>query len=276
MRFSVLSSGSKANAIYIEQNNGDAVLVDCGLSGRQIKERLKKVGGNFNAIKSILITHEHHDHIAGLHTVARELKVPIFATRGTIGTLGERLSNFHPLEDLTSFCIPGGFEVSNFPTSHDAEQPVGYVIRHNDVTLGICTDLGLVTDYVREALHGVHAMILESNHDIDALWACRYTWPLKKRISSNKGHLSNLESANLALSLHHDALETIVLAHISENSNTPELAMSSMRDKLSSQLDESLMPALYTACVAQALPFITIGKAQPREEQLELECAAAG
>jgi phosphoribosyl 1,2-cyclic phosphodiesterase len=265
MRFSVLSSGSKANAIYVEQPNGDAVLVDCGLSGRQIKERIKAVGGNFYAIKSILVTHEHHDHVAGLHTVARELKVPIFATHGTTKTLRDKFATLHALEDLTSFCIPGGFEVSNFPISHDANQPVGYVIRYNGGALGICTDLGIVTEYVREALYGLNALILESNHDIDALWSCSYTPDLKRRIASKKGHLSNLESSNLALSLHHADLETIVLAHISENSNTPDLAIESLRTTLSSQLDNSMMPAIYAASVARPTPFIMVGRGRGAE-----------
>lgn len=229
MRFCVLSTGSKANATYVE--SGDhAVLIDNGLSAKKLEGRLHLAGLNSSKIKAILVTHEHGDHIAGVASLSRKLRVPIYANRLTRRCLKDGFG-FEVFNNGEEFKI-GGLEIRPFSIVHDAADPVGFVCHAEGLKFGAVTDLGRVTDIVRDALKGVNSLLLESNHDQEMLAACSYPWDIKQRISSSHGHLNNDASAALLQELIHGDMNHVVLGHISENSNTPELALSTAQKYL--------------------------------------------
>jgi phosphoribosyl 1,2-cyclic phosphodiesterase len=223
VRFCVLSTGSKANATYVESGDS-AVLIDNGLSAKKLEGRLHLAGLNSSKIKAILVTHEHGDHITGVASLSRKLKIPIYANRLTRRCLKDGYA-FDVFNNGEKFNI-GALEIKPFSIIHDAADPVGFVCGAEGLKFGSVTDLGRVTDTVREALRGVNSLLLESNHDQEMLASCSYTWELKQRISSSHGHLSNDASAALLQELIHGDLNHVILGHISENSNTPELALS--------------------------------------------------
>lgn len=225
MRFCLLASGSKGNAVYIS-HNGAAVLVDCGMSGVELQRRLDRAGLPVHHIKAIILTHEHRDHSSGAGVMARRLRVPLLATPKTRAACsGLKKVRHQPFEAGDHFDI-GGLEFRPFSIPHDAADPVGLVVEGAGVRLGLCTDLGRVTGLVRTRLSGCQALILESNHDPDLLASGPYPVWLKQRVRSAHGHLSNQEGSDLLAELHHAELRQVVLAHLSETNNTPELARS--------------------------------------------------
>jgi phosphoribosyl 1,2-cyclic phosphodiesterase len=222
VRFSVLSSGSKANCTFVEAA-GKRFLVDCGLSGKQAELRLAEIGVDPASLNAILVTHEHADHIHGVATLSRRYALPVYANAGTM----ERISKPRGREIFTTgvdFCV-GSVECTPFSIAHDAVDPVGFSIRAEGFKLVILTDLGRVTTLVREHVRGAHAILLESNHDQEMLQSCSYTWELKQRIASTHGHLCNETAGQLIEDIMHPELFHIVLGHLSENSNTPTLAL---------------------------------------------------
>lgn len=228
MNVRVLASGSKGNCVYIEGDNS-ALLVDAGLSAREILRRLETAGGSTDRIEAILITHEHTDHIRGVDVLARRLDVPVVATRGTLSEyLDHRRVSRKPLETTPcrageSFCI-GDFVVEPFRTSHDALEPCGFCIRHHDLEVGCCTDTGEITPAMLERLRRCDALVLESNHCPEMLENGPYPPFLKKRIrDARRGHLSNIACAACLKALADD-LHAVTLAHLSEVNNRPEIA----------------------------------------------------
>ena len=222
MRFTVLSSGSKANCTFVEAG-GMRFLVDCGLSGKQAEERLVASGVRPDSLQAILVTHEHADHINGVATLSRRYGLPVYANAKTM----ERIKKPRGREIFKTgqdFCV-GPVEVTPFSIVHDAADPVGFVIRAEGFKLCIVTDLGRVTTLVQEHVKGANAIILESNHDQEMLQSCSYTWELKQRIASTHGHLCNEAAGQLLEEMMHPELFHIVLGHLSENSNTPILAL---------------------------------------------------
>lgn len=225
MRFSVLASGSKANCTFVEAA-GTRLLIDCGLSARETNRRLMSLGIDPHTVCGILITHEHSDHIRGVPTLSRSLNIPVFITEATADALGwqERVEHFRP---GSRFSV-GKLEIDPFNVVHDAVDPVGFVVRGEGLKFAQATDLGRTTPVVQQALQGAHAVVLESNHDQDLLRSCGYPWVLKQRIRSSHGHLSNDSCATFLNQIFHSELLHVVLAHLSENSNTPELALASV------------------------------------------------
>ena len=221
MRFSVLSSGSKANSTFIEC--GDTrILIDCGLSCRMLEGRLRLIDVDPESLDAILVTHEHSDHIRGISRFSKKYKLPVYANKAT----KKRIDDVHAFE---IFCTGEAFEVGSLNVSpisitHDAVDPVAFVLKGAGLKFAQITDLGRVTPLIRDALQGCHSMVLESNHDKDMLWSCSYPWQLKQRISSSHGHLSNETASQLLSEVLHSELHHVVLGHISENSNTPEVA----------------------------------------------------
>lgn len=222
MRFTVLSSGSKANCTLVEAA-GKRFLVDCGLSGKQAEERLRSVGIAPESLQAILVTHEHQDHINGVATLSRRYGLPVYANERTMERIKKPRGReiFKTGED---FCL-GSVEVTPFSIVHDAADPVGYVIRAEGLKLCLLTDLGRVTTLVQEHIRGANAILLESNHDQEMLKSCGYTWELKQRIASAHGHLCNEAAGQLLEEIMHPELFHVVLGHLSENSNTPTLAL---------------------------------------------------
>ncbi|MBN1433733.1 MBL fold metallo-hydrolase [Candidatus Fermentibacterales bacterium] len=230
MRLFVLASGSAGNCMVIEQE-GCFVVVDSGLSYRCFRERLSAAGFCGGVPAGILLSHEHSDHSRGIGVLARKLGVPVYATPGTIEAMADvvgRGVDFVPARNGSWF-EAGPFGVGPFSLPHDASDPSGYVIEAAGSRIGIATDLGSSGDLSRSALSGCDAVVLEFNHDEDMLWSGGYPWPLKQRIASATGHLSNAAAAELLGRVLHGNLRHVVLAHLSQENNTPGLALETAR-----------------------------------------------
>lgn len=228
----VLASGSKGNAIYVSDGRS-SILIDAGLSGREIERRLQSQGLRAEELCALVLSHEHADHVQGVGVLSRRYRLPVYITRKTAGAayrLGD-LSKTVYIECGVTFSI-AGLEIHPFSLSHDARDPAGFTIRSNGLKLGIVTDLGVVTSMVREHLKGCHALVLEANHDDTMLLNGPYPWPLKQRIRSRMGHLSNADSSTLLGDILHDRLQHVILAHLSEINNTPEEALRSVSPTL--------------------------------------------
>lgn len=229
VRFSVLASGSRANATYVESAD-TRILIDCGLSYRRLRERMGSIDRTPEELSAILVTHEHSDHTAGLAVASKKLQIPLCGTSATLESLKLDTNgcSFVPLERGVKHKL-GDISVIPFAVVHDASDPVGYLLEVGSLRFAQATDLGRVTPVVKEHLLGAHALVLESNHDEELLLECSYPWALKQRISSTHGHLSNHAAGAFLSELLHRGLQYVVLAHLSENSNTPEVALASVR-----------------------------------------------
>ena len=248
MKITTLYSGSGGNAVYIEA--GDAViLIDAGKSARKLCSALCEIGSSIDRIDAIFITHEHNDHISSLETLTKKHKIPIHMAEGCAEkfscerfcTLKECLVSHSPVFEVDI----KGTTVSSFPTPHDSKMSVGYRIEFCDVekkhSIGIATDIGYVTDAVCKGLCGCEAVILESNHDLEMLESGPYPYDLKKRILSKRGHLSNKDSALFAAHLVQKGTRSFLLAHLSEENNTPQTALDEF---LSTVADPSISVAV--------------------------------
>ena len=206
MRFSVLASGSSGNACYIESNQS-RILIDAGLSCRELKRRLELVGVETDYFDAIIITHEHSDHIKGAGPISRRFKSPIFINALTfIIETGKKM-------------IINDIVLETFSKCHDAADPIGIIISSNGSRLGLITDLGASTELIEEYLRKCRAIIIEFNHDDEMLKEGPYPPFLKKRIMSENGHLSNRKAAELLGEVSHKDLESVVLAHLSKINN---------------------------------------------------------
>ncbi len=223
MRLCLLASGSKGNCLYLE-TGGVRLLVDAGLSMRDLCARMASQGIDPSELDAILVTHEHTDHIRGAGVLARRYGLPVimsYATqRVTHGVFTD--TQTIPFESGYSFTFKD-ILIDPFPIPHDAVDPVGFVVESSEGKAASATDLGYVTRLVREKLRGVRALNLESNHDPVMLREGPYPWPLKQRISSKHGHLSNGESLELLFELAHDDLQAVFMAHLSEVNNHPAM-----------------------------------------------------
>ncbi len=233
--FCPLFSGSKANCTYLGGSFG-GILVDVGCSFRALKEKCEQKNIDLSAVKAIFVTHSHSDHIKGLKTTLKNLKVPIIASAETLKYLIEE--NILPegavaAEIADTPANINGVQVSFFATSHDALGSGGYTfVLPNETKLAVCTDLGIVTDSVRNAISGSTLVLLESNHDLKMLKSGPYTPELKMRIMSDRGHLSNNAASAELKTLLNGGANRFVLAHLSENNNLPALALASARAAL--------------------------------------------
>lgn len=232
--FSVLGSGSKGNSVYVETEQ-TAVLIDCGFSGKETAARLASIGKSIDAVKAILVTHEHNDHIGGVGVLARRLKIPIYANEGTfrggekkLGKIEKRVmfdtGEEFPFHDLS---------IKSFRISHDTQDPVGFVLESSKVRLGYCTDTGKATHLMTQRLKGCHGLILEFNHDPEMLKNGPYPLSLQQRVRSSHGHLSNQDAVEFFDSVHHEQLQQVVLAHLSETNNLPSFAMACIEERKS-------------------------------------------
>jgi phosphoribosyl 1,2-cyclic phosphodiesterase len=230
MRFSVLASGSSGNSMAFE-HDGYALLLDAGLGLRDTLRRMEAAGLGRSMPSAILLSHEHSDHCNGADVIARRLGIPVLASAGTLAALSARLSRVPGRIELGngSSIDLGPFRVSPFSLPHDASDPSGYVIEWDGGRLGIATDLGSWGHLVARQLSGCSTVVLEFNHDVGMLWNGSYPWPLKQRIASSTGHLSNSDAAMLIDSIMHPGMENLVLAHLSRENNTPETAESVAR-----------------------------------------------
>jgi phosphoribosyl 1,2-cyclic phosphodiesterase len=235
LRVCLLASGSKGNSLYIETDR-TKLLVDGGLSAREITARLALLGVSCSEINGIIVTHEHGDHVRGVGTLARKFHMPVLisypAGRETVELFRSvRLIEF---ESGCSFKFQDVL-IDPFPVTHDTADPVGLVIESGEGRIGIATDLGIVTRLVREKLKRCRVLVLESNHDEEMLMNGPYPWHLKQRVKSRHGHLSNSESASLFADVMHPGLEGLFLAHLSEVNNHPDRALKAFSKPLSTQ-----------------------------------------
>lgn len=231
VRFAVLGSGSGGNAAVIEAG-GTCLLVDAGLSAKQITLRLKRLGVDPARLDGVLLTHEHGDHVAGLRVLMKSCRVPVYATASTSHIVRESHESldWKIFESGRRFEI-GGIGVDSFAVPHDAVEPVGFVFRWEERSLGLLSDAGHVTRLITERLRGVRALFVEANYDEAMLEAdTKRPWSTKQRIASRHGHLSNDQTAELVAELASDGLERVVLGHLSADCNAPEVAIAAVRN----------------------------------------------
>ena len=227
MWFSVLGSGSRGNSVLV--GAGDTrVLVDAGFSGRELAHRLGKVGVEPDAISAIVLTHEHGDHTRGAGVFARRHGTPLLMTEGTRLACRKLFRGDEAIRSYRAgFAVDiDRLRIDPFITVHDAADPVAVAVTDcaTGLRLGIATDLGKPTVQIRHALRGCDALIVESNHDEGMLWSAGYPPAVKARIASSHGHLSNRAAADFLAETFDPRLSVVVLAHLSEESNTPRMA----------------------------------------------------
>jgi len=232
MRIASLGSGSRGNATIIEDGN-TCVLIDLGFSLKETVSRLKRLGREPEDIAAVLVTHEHADHIHGVATFARKYGAPVYMTPGTYGA-STKLGNIPVLESVNchrAFEV-GGLGIEPVPVPHDAKEPCQYIVSSNGRRVGVLTDLGHITPFVAERYRDCDALLLECNHDVDMLATGPYPMPLKRRVGGIHGHLNNGQSAGLVASVEHGRLQHLMLCHISEQNNKPELAVEALEPAL--------------------------------------------
>ena len=237
MRFASIASGSSGNCIYV--GAGDThILVDAGISKKRIVEGLTEIGVDPCALDAILVTHEHSDHIQGLGVMSRKYPVPIYGTKDTLAFIRHQPSVgkipkelFHPIQPEETFSI-GDLKITPFSISHDAVDPVAYRFEDGVSAFAIATDLGTYDERIIAHLSGLDGVFMEANHDIHMLETGGYPYPLKRRISSDRGHLSNEASGELLCEIIHERLKYVVLGHLSRENNFKELAYETVRLEL--------------------------------------------
>jgi phosphoribosyl 1,2-cyclic phosphodiesterase len=233
MRFASLGSGSSGNALVVE-SGGTRVLLDCGFGPEEIVARLGRVGLAPGDLDAVIVTHEHEDHAGGVAQLCARHDVLVYLTRGTYSSLGAEggaISRRKFIDALTAFSI-GGLEITPYTVPHDAREPVQFVLSNGAAKLGVLTDAGCSTPHITRSLSGVHALVLECNHDLDMLMSGPYPAPLKRRIAGRFGHLSNADSAEIVRAMDCGRLQHVIAAHLSRQNNTPELARAALAGAL--------------------------------------------
>jgi phosphoribosyl 1,2-cyclic phosphodiesterase len=229
---SMLASGSRGNCAIVASAT-TKILVDAGISCRETFKRMRALGDDPRSLSAIVITHEHCDHIYGLATLTKKLRIPVFMTGATYQAWqramrderGEkpRLEKLERFESGHSFQV-GDIAVKPFTIPHDAVDPVGFSFRAEGIKIGLVTDLGYIPLSVKDHLRGSDVLIMESNHDLEMLRVGPYPWSVKQRVMSRVGHLSNVALADFFTSDYDNSATFVVLAHLSEQNNHPEIA----------------------------------------------------
>jgi len=232
VRISVLGSGSKGNCTLVATEN-TRLLIDAGLSRRETFSRLSAIGEPAEGFDAIVISHEHVDHINGLRLLAQDLAAPICISRATHEVISwdANLRLFEFFEAGRKFTI-GDIEITPFSIPHDAVDPVAFTLESQGIRVGIVTDLGTIPEVVKQRVRGCHCLVFESNHDLDMLKVGPYPWHVKQRVMSRHGHLSNLATADFLVNDYDGAAQVLVLAHLSETNNHPEIARMSAEQAL--------------------------------------------
>ncbi|MBM9536873.1 MBL fold metallo-hydrolase [Desulfobulbus alkaliphilus] len=224
MRFSVLGSGSRGNCTLV-QSRDSCLLIDNGFSGKELVERLARLGVAPDMLSALVVTHEHSDHVKGVGVLARRCNLTVYANEATHRAMAATVG---ALPSPREFAVGEPFFVEGlclhpFSVSHDAVDPVGFTVSDSEHTLGYCTDTGKITRLIEHRLQACQALILEANHDVQMLKSGPYPFPLKQRVLSGGGHLANSDSLAFARRLAGGCLKRLVLAHLSAANNHPDL-----------------------------------------------------
>ena len=230
----VLGSGSSGNCTYVGSDE-HGILIDAGLSAKETCRRLDEIGIDISFIKGICISHEHSDHISGARVLQKKYGIPVFTNAGTLDAMKNSpkfsLSDVRVFSNGSPFMI-GDIVIEAFSVPHDAYDPVGFSITLNGSKVGIVTDMGMVTNLIRERLKGCDLLIVESNHDQALLQGADRPWTLKQRIMGRQGHLSNDRAAEVITEVASKDLQQVFLAHISKDCNRHDLALGATRNRL--------------------------------------------
>ncbi len=232
VRVCVLGSGSRGNSTLVATEK-TRLLIDAGLSRKETYARLAAVGERTDSFDALVISHEHNDHINGLRMLALDLKVPAYISPATRDAVSwdpqfDSIVHFTPGE---KFSI-GDIEITPFSIPHDAVDPVAFCLEAQGLKIGLVTDLGYIPEIVKQRVRGCHCLIFESNHDLDMLKVGPYPWYVKQRVMSRHGHLSNHATAEFLSQDYDGQAQVVVLAHLSENNNHPEIARMSAEQAL--------------------------------------------
>jgi phosphoribosyl 1,2-cyclic phosphodiesterase len=235
MRICLLASGSKGNSLLVESGS-TRILVDAGLSARELRKRLETAAVDAASLDASLVTHEHTDHIRGLGPLVRQLELPVYLQ----ADLARQLKDVGRPDCVREFVDGEEFSVKDltvrpFAITHDSLAPVGFTLSGEAGKVGVATDLGVATRLVTECLQGCRALVVETNHDEEMLRDGPYPWSLKQRVRSSHGHLSNKAGGSLLQELLWHGLETVFLGHLSETNNCPKLAMAEVKQVLDKQ-----------------------------------------
>ncbi len=235
VEWTALGSGSRGNCSYLEYDS-TRLLIDAGLSGKQIRARLASIGKSAERLDGILLTHEHSDHVQGLAVLGKQLGIPVYCNRLTADALSPKIKERLQLKIFTTgaeFTVGNvGIESASIP--HDAADPVSFVLHMDKFQLGVLTDLGHVTRLVLERFRQVNALLLETNYDLELLRQdVKRPWSIKQRIQSRHGHLSNDDAANFLEEIMHADLQDVTLGHLSQDCNLPGTAETCIQKKLS-------------------------------------------
>jgi phosphoribosyl 1,2-cyclic phosphodiesterase len=221
-----LNSGSNGNCYYVGNHN-EAILVDAGLSCRETEKRMLRAGLSMSKVQAIFVSHEHSDHIRGIPVIAKKYDLPVYITAGTLSNSGSLRSDLNPahfilLQAFNKVNI-GSLVITSFPKIHDALEPHSFIVACGEIKIGVFTDLGRCCDQLIAHFKQCHAAFLEANYDEHMLESGRYPWHLKNRIRGGKGHLSNREALQLFLDHRPQHLSHLLLAHLSQDNNNPDL-----------------------------------------------------
>jgi len=240
VRVCVLGSGSKGNCTLVATEK-TRLLIDAGLSCRETYARLAAVNESPDGLAAVVISHEHTDHINGLRVLATKGNLPVYISRPTCEAVSrdeetrQKLKSFEYFAPSAKFTI-GDIEVTPFPIPHDAVDPVAFTLDTQGIRISVVTDLGYVPEIVKQRVKGSHILIFESNHDLEMLKMGPYPWEVKQRVMSRQGHLSNNATADFLIEEFDGAAQVLVLAHLSETNNHPEIARLSAEQALAQRV----------------------------------------
>jgi phosphoribosyl 1,2-cyclic phosphodiesterase len=263
MKITVLASGSKGNATFLEFGD-DHYLVDCGISYRQIKVRLEKQGKNLERLKGVFITHEHSDHINGLRVLLNKHQVPIYLSEGTykgfdkryMGPMNDWDVHYLREEEIMNF---NAFSLLPFNTYHDAIEPMGFKFIEDNRSFVYITDTGYFPLRKYDLIRNADAYMVESNYESEMLLESARPWSLKRRILDDQGHLSNEDSANMMLEIIGEKTKILILAHLSEECNESDIAVQTYEMCFNVKSHKLEQYKLYIAKQHDALEEITLG-----------------
>lgn len=261
-KFCSLFSGSSGNCLFVGDDD-TKLLVDAGVSGRRIEGALAEIGESCSDLSAILVTHEHQDHIGGVGILARRYGIPVYANEKTWEAVdSEKLMGKLPQEHKRIIKAGEGFRVGSVrvkacPIPHDAADPIAYTLSSGGHKISIATDMGYVTDEIKQQLSGSELVLVEANHDVSMLQAGRYPYQLKRRILSDTGHLSNEAAAELICQLAKKGTKRFILGHLSAENNYPRLAYEAVRARLAiggfGDMKDIVLAVANRDCVSEAV-----------------------